>query len=474
MTTTKKIRVKPIIFVCFFIMTTAWFSSCKKFVEIAPPTNQLASNNVYRQDNTAAAVLSGIYVQINPDFVSGWNSVSFLSGLSADEFDLVTGAAPNSLNVVYANALSAGDGVPMWAEFYKYINTANTAIEGLNGSTTLTPAIKTHLLGEAKFIRAFLYFYLTNMYKDVPLALTSDYRINNVLPKSPSDKVYEQIISDLKDAEILLSDEYKKANITQSTDERVRPTRWAASALLARVYLYKKDYTNAEIEATKVIINNSLFELVKLDQAFVKNNHEAIWQIQPSTPGANSSDAEVFILNEQPGATYPAYLDSNLVKAFEPGDQRLKVWVNSADFNGITYYYPYKYKIVTSDLPEEYPGVLRLGEQYLIRAEARVNLGNLTDGKKDLDAIRARAGLLPVSITDQQGLLKAVMRERRVELFSEWGHRWFDLKRTETVNEVMAKVTPLKGGTWNANWQYYPIPIGDIRKNKNLIQNSGY
>jgi hypothetical protein len=122
----------------------------------------------------------------------------------------------------------------------------------------------------------------------------------------------------------------------------------------------------------------------------------------------------------------------------------------------------------------EYTVVLRLAEQYLIRAEARAQQGNLLDAQADLNIIRSRAGLSDRSINNVDLLLTAIMHERQVELFSEWGHRWLDLKRTNTVNAVMSVITPQKGGTWSSNWAWFPIPQSEIRTNVKLKQNLGY
>ena len=98
----------------------------------------------------------------------------------------------------------------------------------------------------------------------------------------------------------------------------------------------------------------------------------------------------------------------------------------------------------------------------------------MTAAAADLNVIRQRAGLTNTTATGQQAILNAILHERQVEFFTEWGHRWFDLKRTGNVNAVMSVVTPQKGGIWNANWALYPIPISEITLNPNLKQNPGY
>jgi starch-binding outer membrane protein, SusD/RagB family len=119
-----------------------------------------------------------------------------------------------------------------------------------------------------------------------------------------------------------------------------------------------------------------------------------------------------------------------------------------------------------------------LSELYLARAEARAYQNNLAGAISDLDVVRKRAGVPLLHIIQpsisREDLLTAIMNERRVELFIEWGHRWLDLKRLGTVNEVMSVATPLKGGIWNSFKQLFPLPLTDLQNNRQLIQNDGY
>jgi hypothetical protein len=146
---------------------------------------------------------------------------------------------------------------------------------------------------------------------------------------------------------------------------------------------------------------------------------------------------------------------------------------------GVTYYYPFKYKIDSLGAPvSEYEMVLRLGEQYLIRAEAEANgTGGTGAAISDLNVIRNRAGLPNYSgASDPTSVSNAIYHERQVELFTEWGHRWLDLKRTGMVDTVMGTggACAAKGGTWNTNWQWYPISLYELQHDPNLQQNSGY
>jgi hypothetical protein len=164
-----------------------------------------------------------------------------------------------------------------------------------------------------------------------------------------------------------------------------------------------------------------------------------------------------------------------LLNSFEANDKRKTAWLGSVMAFGNIYYFPYKYK--SSNAPgtaTEYLMIMRLAEQYLIRAEARANLSKIAEGLSDLNTIRTRAGLPDTTTNNPTQLLNLIYHERQVELFTELGQRWFDLKRTNTANTVMNFVTPLKGGTWQATDQLYPVPVADISMNPNLVQNPGY
>ena len=468
-------------------------AACNKWTEVDPPTTSLTSDNVYQNDATANAVLIGLYGSMsstNPFNGQTFNSISVATALSADELTLQGGASNVNANLAafYLNKLTSGlastSVQSIWNDTYSKIYIINIALEKLGNSPGLTSTVKQQLTGEAKFMRAFFYFYLVNLYGDVPLALTSDYRTNSHLARTAKEDVYKQIIVDLTDAQELLSGNFTGPTGKGASAERIRPSQYAATALLARSYLYTGNWAKAEEQASQVINNSGKFGLDSLNGVFLKNSREAIWQLQPVNTGWNTEEARKYILPPSgPSATsvdgYPVYMSTTLVNAFEPGDQRKAKWVGSVSVPGpsgnTTYYYPYKYKNAAYNAPvSEYQMVLRLGEQYLVRAEARAQQDRITEGKADLDRIRSRAGLNGTDAYDKASLLAAIQRERQVELFTEWGHRWLDIKRTNKVDEIMTAVAPLKATTWNTNWQWYPIPSYEIAQNSNLGQNQGY
>jgi len=455
--------------------------SCKKFVEADPPANRLIAQSVFNNDVTAMSVMTGVYQDMTfnlSQFASGERSLSVLCGLSADELTnfITTTAVRNEFYTNSINPNNTYNQSGLWLKLYNVIFTTNAVYEGVTQSTTLTPSLKTQLQGEAKFIRAFCYFYLTNLYGAVPLALTTDYVQNADLPRSNQNLIYDQIEADLIQAKTLLADDYITPKMVATT-ERVRPIKATASALLARVYLFRSKFADAERESSSVI-ENSRFSLVNLSQAFLANNAESIWQAQSTrnngTNPMNTIDGRFFILLAPPSNNNPVHASSHLLSAFEPNDARKANWIGI--YNGLSF--PNKYKVATSTTLTENLVVFRLAEQYLIRAEAR-NMQNKITGPNsaasDLNVVRARAGLSGTASINQSEMAAAILKERQVELFCEWGHRWFDLKRLNLANTVMPSVTSAKGGVWSSTAQLFPIPQTEILKRPNIYtQNPGY
>ena len=484
--TVKELRFTSLRFLFIWILgPVLGVTSCKKFVQIPPPETKLVTPTVFNNSATATAAQFYIYttMQANQSF-----SIEQATGTQSDE--LTNYSTSQTLVQLYNNNLlastPASGGYGPWLTGYSLIYDANAVIAGLQQNVGVSQAVKQQLTGEALFIRALWYFNLTNYYGDIPLPLTPDYTINDHLSRTTRVQVLQQIISDLKNAETMLNSNYVDASDTLVTTERVRPTKAAAGALMARTFLYLGDfdnhnivdYQNAEGAATTVI-NNTLYSLPPLTNVFLKNSFEAIWQLQtPTTATTDTPDGGDFILTGAPstGSLRCDAISPQLLSSFEAGDLRKTNWLGSYSSGSNIWYFPYKYKNRTY-AKQEYVMVLRLGEQYLIRAEARAEEGNTTGALADLNIIRNRAGLSNYAgATDKASLLTAILHERQVELFCEWGHRWFDLNRTGNTNAVMSVVTPLKHGIWNNNGyqMLYPIPQSEILLNSNLTQNPGY
>ncbi|SKA38045.1 Starch-binding associating with outer membrane [Chitinophaga eiseniae] len=485
-----------------WLLWASLLSSCKKLVSVPDPVSTISTSQVFNSEKQANGAMAGVYSRlINGDdpvgappvgessFAAGLSTM--LGGLSSDELYFFRSVTEKSWYLVNTNKLTAQEASrtsSVWTSAYGAIYGANSVIEGLAASTSpdLKDSVKQAMTGEAKFVRAFSYFYLTNFFGDIPLVLTIDFNKTRNMPRASQAQIYGQMEMDLREAAAAMPEAYPT-----SMGERIRPNRYAASALLARVYLYQQNYAGAVEAATTVINQAGLYQLEPdPNNAFVIASREAIWQLK-------QNDVSVLLRNATPeGYVFiPIYLKTGVasyvftdtqMKAFETGDKRL-CWIDSTKaapqpgMPAVVSYYPNKYHIgqPNGELmtpPREYYVMLRLAEQYLIRAEAAANggPGGLASAIADLNVVRSRAGLpaLAASLNKEQ-VLTAVAKERQTELFAEWGHRWLDLKRTGKAAALLSAI-PLKQ-PWAGNHQLlYPIPNTEISVNHFLTQNPGY
>ena len=453
-------------FSCLIILLTIFFTSCKKFVTIPPPKTQVESSLVFENDQAAISAVVGLYSQIMLSSLSIANGGATLyPALSADE---LYNTSPNTdydaFRTDQIQFVSSTGLTRLWTFGYHNIYQANAVLEGLAQSTSLSDSLKNQLKGEMLVVRALNYFYLVNLFGNLPLVTSTDFQTNQSLPRSSVADVYNLMVADLQAAKNLLPVSYPSAG-------RVRPNKWAATTLLARVYLYMQNWSQAEAEATEVI-NSGTYTLVSnLNNVFLTASTEAIWQISPVSSSINTAEGNQFIPSS--ATAKPVFaLTSYLLNAFEATDQRKSSWLKFNTITGQAYYYPYKYKVRTGAPPyTEYYMVLRLAELFLIRAEARAQQNNITGAQDDLNIIRSRAGLPNTAANTQPLLLNAIAQENRIEFMTEWGHRWLDLKRTGLADAVLQ---PIKSPTWQSTDTLYPILQYELDTNPFLTQNPGY
>ncbi len=464
---TGRLLVKTLIVLCMNIMV-----SCEDFVDINPPRTEVINETVFSNDEAALSTVNGIYSLMMTNISFTRAGLEQYTGLYSDELINLSFRTEDA-EFAFNNLVPENGNVfqLFWQEPYVYINNANVILEGLGNATGITDLTRQQLRGEALFIRAFCHFYLVNLFGDVPYITSTDFEVNSRVTREPVTQIYEQIVMDLLKATELLVDDFSFAN-----GERIRPNKSVATALLARVYLYNEEWVKAEEQATMIIEQVDVYGLEdNLNNVFVSSSRETIWQLKPVIPNTNTPQGDLFVLEGRSfgGFINPVYLSQNVVNDFETNDNRRMMWIGEVDDGGNTFHFPNKYKIRGTLEPlTEYSVVFRLAEQYLIRAEARTQQNNITGAQQDLNVIRNRSGLGDTPASDPDSLLTAIEKDRRVELFAEWGHRWFDLKRTGRVDAILSAI-PEKD--WQSTDVLWPIPEQEILNNPNLLpQNLGY
>ena len=437
----------------FLLLLGTW--SCKKFVDTPVPANELTPDEVFSNDGGATAALLGAYYSVNNTSPSVTEDVSFFS----DDlfYPNPTAATQQMENNTYDNTVDYG----FFTNYYKTIYNCNAILQAVAASQGLSDSVATQVRAESKFLRAYGHFRLMNFYGSVPLITSTDVTVTALQGNTPVPQIYDTIISDLKDAYASLPAAYPSAG-------RVRANKWAAGALLARVYLYEKDWSDAETVAGQVIGSGVYTLPADLTTVFLASSNEVIWQLWQQN-GYNSVAATWI-----PTVTTPIYYYARpeLVNAIESGDKRKAAWLKAGTGPDSTHYFPYKYKQRTTTTGSNAEDLieLRLAEQYLIRAEARAQENKVSDGLADLNVIRERAGLADTTAADAAMLLLEVEQERRIELMLEDGHRWFDLNRTDRANYWLGALKP----TWQARDTLLPFPTTILQTNPNLKQNPGY
>ncbi len=447
---------------CFMLALLTLFS-CEAYLEPDLSDNQLATSDVFASDATAISAINGVYgdfmLRTDPINISN-GSLSVMGGLCADElYDFTQTYQSYNINEVPFTAF--GPDYYYWYDTYNIIYSANAILEGLEDAPNVSEDLKVQLRGESYFVRAFLHFYLVNMYGGIPLITSTDYKENASKGRASVAEVYEQVITDLKSAEDLLTDEYP-------SDKKLRPNKYVVQAMLSRVYLYMQEWKLAEDYATKLI--NGPYALEDdVEQVFGIDNQETIWQLIPSN--TNST-----VVNEgrwfNPGQTPTYVLTETALNAFDDADARFETWVDTVSYQNELYYYPAKYEPLGGSI-NQYSIMLRLGEQYLIRAEARAEQDMPNEALEDLNKVRTLHGNLDAYASDmnKEEVLDKVFEERQVEFIGEWGHRWLDLKRTGKADAVLSSLKPQ---TWESTDVLWPINNSELQSNPKLEQNPGY
>lgn len=343
---------------------------------------------------------------------------------------------------------------------------------------------KNDLMGQAYFVRALAYFELARFWGGIPggyeedgvvVKLTPSIVISEAdyAPRTTLAATYQQVESDLLQALNLLPETRMNGAQMDNLQTRARATKATARALLARYYLYTRNWAQAESYATAVI-TDTRFRLVPFETIFRnKNTEESVFELQYNNndvsglrnwyyPTSLSGRGGVALHNE----TYQEMIAN-------PSDVRGQLTAKNATTNT---YYTTKWNTPGN---ADNVSVIRIAEMYLIRAEARTEIGtDLTGAQADLNAVRNRAGLGNTTAATQPELRDAILAERKLEFIGE-GHRWFDLIRTGKAMTALSNVKRTRGSqTFYAlptpGRQVFPFPNIEVLTNTSLLQNSAY
>ncbi|GAB3636636.1 RagB/SusD family nutrient uptake outer membrane protein [Hymenobacter arcticus] len=477
------------------LLALGLLAGCTKEYLDLQPRDAVSTELFYKTSTDAVQATTAAYAQIRGDGFYGHSL--WAMDIMADNSFVGGGGAADGIEFQQLDNYSIPASNPVTTSHFQR---AYLGIGAANQVLARVPAIdmdatlKNRCLGEAEFLRAFYYFALVRGFGDVPLVLTpaaSPGEVANVT-RTPAAQVYAQIELDLKDA-------ITKLPATYSGDDIGHATKWAATALLAKVYLTENKMSDAAIQAQAVIAGSGKTLWANYGDNFKlenENGQESLFEVQYKSglnqytldgPGSGINEfwgarffgnpyvvsgggygfnipEQEFVLGYETGDTRKA------PSIFVPGDKYPDGQVQPAKLEGDPNGYNVRkfYAGATStiwDSPLNVP-VLRLSEMYLIKAEA---LGATADGYAALNVVRKRAGLPDRTAANTTNYLATILKERRYELAFEMD-RWYDMKRTNTLvtdpNLIAKGIKPFN--------VLLPIPQAEIDVNPNLTQNAGY
>lgn len=458
-------------------------TACDSLLNTEPTTS--ISNEVALEDITGVnAALIGAYNSLQGVNLYGKNMIAYPE-LLADNVK-VSIVNRNEAVTLYQNAL--GQQVGIWNDAYVAISRVNNILDVIDDLPDATQAQKDAVKAQSFFIRGLMYFDLVRIYSrnqrfdlgntmGVPIVLTPTKSVTPDLypARSTVAEVYAQIEADLN-ATVALN---------VNTNIPFRASSMAARALLSRVYLYQGKWQQA-VEAATAVIGSGQFSLLPGAQyanVFLNDGTaESIFEIvnrSDDNPGI-SGVASMYRQTRNPDGTTNGYGDfiatDDILAQFVPGDVRgalFEPYVKGSQNVMYTLKFPDSKGLHVTNHP-----VIRYAEIILNRAEAHAQAGNAAAALADLNLIRTRAGVTPLSGLSGQALLTAILHERRLELAFE-GHRPFDLARNGmgfpkglTPSDCPATaecLIPFEDPRIIA-----PIPAAQIDVNPNMIQNPGY
>ncbi|WP_440133495.1 RagB/SusD family nutrient uptake outer membrane protein [Chitinophaga sancti] len=483
-------------------------SACKKDWLNPDVENQLAtSDSIYTDNSNATKFTTACYTNLLT-----WAESSFawvgLSSITSDDADKGSSSGDNGSDKDQLDAItytstsgSLNDG---WKGNYQGVSNCNVALQQIPLFTKLDAATATQLKGEARFLRAYYYFNLVRMFGNIPLV---DTVLNADDPASllkgntqvaPS-VIYAFIESDLNYAISVLP-----TVDNQAAKDIGRANKGAATALLAKVSLYEKKYQQA-YDLTTQIISGAVgsYALVsdysKIWREVGENSTESLFEVQAKSGSPKAGVQQYTVIQSMRGATFAGVTTAvtgwgfntpseDLDNSYEAGDLRKKatiIHVGDTLFDGVilksAVNQRYNYKAYVSATQENYSGdadltnknvrILRMGDIYLINAEAANELGNTATAITDVNKIRNRAGLGNTTASTQSDLRTAIWNERRWELAMEHD-RFFDLIRQGRAGTVLRALGKKFVDGKN---EVFPIPETEISASGNALkQNTGY
>jgi len=458
-----KNQSKYIIAVLLIGATT--ITACKKDFLNQVPESSLTNVNFWKTESDLKQGVVGAYSSLRGmGTFSFWLFGEMRSDNTTFQYNAPQRGQENREQVDQFIANSANTLIQdFWRDSYTSIFRCNDVLDHV-AAISADENVKAQAIAEVKFLRAFHYFNLVRQFGGVPLRLD--------VTKAPTDapsqgraseeEIYAQIISDLNDAAAALPEA-----ATYAAADKGRVSKGAANALLGKVYMTRKNFSEALTALRKVTGYSLMPTYASIFLTTNKNNAESIFEIQYySTAGTNLSSNFMYqfapfnsgtAVTQDPGTNLSFNSGWNtpttdLISSYEAGDARKDVslaegFTGSAGYEAVPYIKKYNQGFVQPGQTNVNFPVIRYADVLLMISECLNEQGFVANGEAFnlLNAVRLRANLpaktavnavATLQVNSQEAFRTAIYQERQVELAFE-NHRWYDLVRTGKAVEVM-------------------------------------
>lgn len=473
-------------------------SGCQNFLQ-EDPKGLLTPKTFYNSDDEVKAAVNGIYhVLGSSQFFAGSTMLKAniwgtdIASVSRKQYSFIA-----NYQLQESNHLDK-----LWKGCYRIIQNSTAVISNIRDNSNISNEAKNKAVGQLLFIRAFGYFVLTNMWGNVPY-FRKKLSLQKIakLPRTNKHKIREDMLKDLQKAATLLPGHYPK-------DQTGRVTKWAAKFLKAKYALWLKQWKVARDAAVDIIQNSDRRLLDNFGSIFKYgnwDNDEIIWQIfylKNVYTSAGPNEFNPRLRDEPKNGSQKQALKDTLAKYgegftgyghvvancefarnFPKNDDRRK-WTVGKYYHGIELNFPYFQKLWSLDQiksPRNNHGdndiIFRMGEVYLIAAEAENELNGPGDAYQYINKVRKRANAKILSGLSKEQFRKAVHREYAYEKAGEGRRRWqlvrwgILVKRVRAVEHCVFKDM---GSNLKPYMTLFPIPEIELNLNPNLTQNPGY
>ncbi len=488
-------------------------------------TNTVSTGTFWANPSDVSLAVNGMYHPITNTFF--WGRIVHTGAMLRSDVFNVRPFGPNTaMSTLQGEAGASRWSTEIWQEPFKAIFRANAVLENTNESNVSDAATRNGFLGQAYFMRAFSYWYLVNLYGNVPLVTNTAQSADDFFPPQAAiSEVWAQIVADFTQAESLLPEVWATGDIG-------RPTSGAATGFIGKSHLYQGNWAEAEAAFDKVI-SSGLYTLLPAAQYMDnftetnENNSESLFELQflgqdafawgvdiPGTGNMGNFHIDYAPPSKSPDQSH--YVNTWVRDLFEANGETVRRdatlaydYAGSTGYGGVDFATDFASELELAANEEmegvysrKYAGmdigvrdnvdflgtnvgtnwrIIRYADVLLMAAEAKNEQGKTGEAEGLLNQVRERAQVATKTGLDQAGMRQAIIDERVLELTGE-SHRFFDLVRWGLADDYMGATSlhgdhpkSLSGGTFEAGKdEYIWIPVSELSANPNLSQNPGY